>query len=80
MIRQAETWTAPSYWASYLINGDSSGMDDADVDQADAFLARVGLGAPVSCDDAGFLWYHDARQECPLGADCQTYTFLREVP
>lgn len=69
--------TAPSHWASYLINGDASGMDEADIEACDAWIAREGLGAPVSCEDAGFMRRHDAYLECPLGADCQTYAFLR---
>lgn len=67
---------APSHWASYLINGDASGIEPEDVRQADAWIAREGLGLPVSCEDAGFHWRHDAYAECPLGADCQTYVFL----
>lgn len=71
--------TAPSAWASYLLNDDPSGLEDSDIAACDAWLEREGLGAPVSCEDAGFLWRHDARQECPLGADCQTYTFMRRT-
>jgi hypothetical protein len=67
--------TAPSHWASYLINGDSSGLDAYDVKQADAWIAREGLGDPVNCEDAGFCRSHDAWTECPFSADCQTYTF-----
>lgn len=70
--------TAPSHWAPYLINGDDSGMAPEDKAQADAFVRRLDCGLPVSCDDAGFLWRHDARNECDLGADCQTYAFLVE--
>lgn len=68
--------TAPSHWASYLINGDASGLSDDDERQADAWIAREGLGMPATCEDAGFCWRHDAFNECPLGADCQTYVFL----
>jgi hypothetical protein len=68
--------TAPSAWASYLINGDASGIDEDDVKQADAWIEREGLGMPVSCEDAGFTWRHDAYEECPLGSDCQEYFFL----
>lgn len=71
-------YTAPSAWASYLINGDDSGLEDGEQAQCDAWLAIIGLGAPVGCDDAGFIHYHDAYGFCPLGADCQTYTFHRE--
>ncbi len=71
---EAEQYTAPSHWASYLINGDASGIDDRDIAQADAFVESVGCGAPVNCEDAGFI-------HCPdygdLAADCRTYTFLR---
>ncbi|UUV43175.1 hypothetical protein RCCWILLIS_3 [Rhodobacter phage RcCWillis] len=76
MAFKVETATAPSAWASYLINGDDSGLDDGESATVDAWVARMGWGAPVSCDDAGFLWWHDARQECHLGADCQEYSFL----
>jgi hypothetical protein len=71
--------TAPSYWASYLINGDCSGMEDHEVKACDAWIKRMGMGSPVSCEDAGcFMRWHDAAIECPFAADCQTYTFLVE--
>ena len=73
----SETYTAPSSWATYLINGDESGISDDDRAQADAFIAYVGLGSPVDCQDAGFIWRHEAYAFCPFGADCQEYTFLR---
>lgn len=68
--------TAPSAWASYLINGDASGIEAEDVAAADAWIERQGVGLPVSCEDAGFMWRHDASIEMPLGADCQEYVFL----
>lgn len=68
--------TAPSYWASYLINGDDSGMDEGEIAACEAWLEREGLGTPVSCEGAGFIWRHDAYHEMPLGADCQEYTFI----
>jgi hypothetical protein len=69
------TATAPSYWGSYLINGDSSGIDEHDVTQADAFASWLG-GNIVDCEDHGFLHWHDARQFGVLAADCATYTAL----
>jgi hypothetical protein len=68
--------TAPSVWASYLINGDASGIDAEEIAAADAWLTREGLPTPVDCEDAGFRWRHDAFEELPLGADCQLYSFL----
>jgi hypothetical protein len=70
------TATAPDAWASYLINGDASGITDEDQVQCDAWIAALGLGGPVTCEDAGFIRYHDAYAHCPLAADCQRYTFL----
>jgi len=32
---------APAYWASYLVNGDSSGLDAREIDLADKWQARV---------------------------------------
>jgi hypothetical protein len=69
------TATAPSYWASYLINGDASGLEYPEIAQADAFLARQG-GYVVSCEDYGFCTRHDAWWECPYAVDCQEYTFI----
>ena len=70
------TAIAPGAWASYLINGDASGISPDDRAACDAWIAREGLGAPVSCVDAGFRWRHDASREMPFGADCQEYAFL----
>lgn len=67
--------TAPSHWASAVINGDYSGMEDSDIAQCDGWLDWVDCGAPVSCDDAGFMRYHDAAQFGVLASDCQTYVF-----
>ena len=73
-----ETYLAPSSWACLLINGDDSGMDEADSKACMDWLKSTGHDWPVSCEDAGFHTYHDARRFCPFAADCQTYTFLSD--
>jgi hypothetical protein len=70
--------TAPSHWASYLINGDDSGLDQEDKAACDSWIEAEGLGLPVSCEEHGFLWRHGASRFA-LAADCQVYSFLREV-
>ena len=75
----AHQFTAPAYWASYLINGDDSGIDYEAKKQADAFIKRIGMGSPVSCEEAGIIRHHDAFWECPMMAECQTYTFLSDL-
>ena len=68
------TYTAPAYWASYLINGDASGMDDDEAAQCDAWIDSLGYGAPVDCSDEGeFAHSNDATD---LGGAVCTYTFL----
>ena len=71
------TGTAPSAWASYLINGETEGLSPDDIKQADRFRAFLG-GNIVSCEDAGFIWKHDACEFGALAADCQTYAALAE--
>jgi hypothetical protein len=67
--------TAPSAWASYLINQDESGLDAEEIRAIHRWLHANDVGFPVYCDDAGFINRHDALA-WSLPADCQTYTFL----
>jgi hypothetical protein len=66
--------TAPSAWASYLINDDATGLDDGESAIIDAWLEYNQLGHCYDCEDAGFLHRHDASGYA-LAADCQLYTF-----
>ncbi len=77
MALQLVTGDAPAYWASALINGDWSGLDEAEKGQAIAFVTWLGAW-PVSCDPAGFKRVHDATQFGALAADCETYSALVE--
>jgi hypothetical protein len=70
------TAIAPAYWASLLINGDASGMEEHEVEAAEAWLVREGLPSPVSCEPAGFYSFHDALPEYPYAAECEFYVFL----
>lgn len=80
MAIKSFTVTAPSYWASYYINGDASGLEDDELKAADAFFDYLAKDVPnLSCtdaEDAGFVRYHDACDFYPYAADCSTYTFL----
>ena len=70
-------YTLPAFWASYLINGDSSGLEDKEAAQIDAFLTGEGLRDPLGCseDNGNFCTFHDARPYGVLACDCLTYTF-----
>lgn len=69
------TATAPICWASYLINGDSSGLDDNEIEQADAWITRMG-GYVSDVGEAEFASRHDAWAECPLAGDVAEYTII----
>lgn len=72
---KTETYTLPAYWASYLINGDDSGISDSDRANADAWLEFRKLPSPVSCSDEAWFGYPDAPLNGPAG-NVLDFTFL----
>lgn len=69
---------APAHWASYLINGDASGLVDyygESTDEVDAWLASVGAGGPTDCSDEPHYGHWNG-----LLTDLLTYTFLVPLP
>jgi hypothetical protein len=72
------TLSLPACWASYLINGDASGLEAGEQEQIDAFLACEDLPPPVDCsEEASFSRYNDAHTG--LAGDVLDYTFLVEA-
>lgn len=75
-----EHYDLPAHWASYLINDDCSGMDDADIAAVDGWFASTfGECASAWCVDAdldntGFTRWHDA-SEFALACDACKFTF-----
>ncbi len=66
-------YTLPEFWASYLINGDASGMEDNEQSEIDEFLKNENLGFCLSCsDEPEFKWRNDANN---LGGNCLVYVF-----
>ena len=54
----------PASWASYLINGDASGLETGEQERIDAFLTSENLGLPVDCEsEASFCHSCDAPGE-----------------
>lgn len=69
------TVTAPSHWASYLINGDFSVFsysDNAEDEQACYDMEKKIGGHCVDAEDIGFVPFPDYGGK---GADCSRYTF-----
>jgi hypothetical protein len=68
-------YALPASWASYLINGDASGLELQEKRQADVFLAQTKLPMPVSCsEESYFSRYNDAHTG--LAGDVLDYSFL----
>jgi hypothetical protein len=77
---QFQTFTLPSFWASALINSDTSGMEDRDERALDQWFAATfpnGAHCVDVADDENFIRWHDASQYV-LACDCSTFTF--DVP
>lgn len=62
------TVTGPAYWASYLINGDASGLQEGEQAKVDAWLDREQIHSVVSdktdpetgeSEEARFTWSMD---------------------
>lgn len=53
-----ETVKGAACWASYLINGDASGIDEAERALCDAWCKHSTVADVVDCaDEAHFSWY-----------------------
>jgi hypothetical protein len=69
--------TAPGAWASYLINGDASGLEDSEERDADRWLDSladtVEPGGPVDCRPYGFTRRPDSGG---LACDAETFYFF----
>ena len=69
-----KTFTLPEYWASYLINGDHSGLDEKEKKEVDKFLAE---NPRLSCvDSSEEAWYQSRNDWGTIGGNVVEYTFL----
>lgn len=55
-----ETITGPVYFASYFINGDASGLDHDEKQQADFWIRHHGVASVVGMeeDSERFTWHY----------------------
>lgn len=80
---KSQTFSAPAYWASYLINNDASGISIEEKEACDKWLAHLSVLEPVKCVNCwprGFAKYHDAWAFMPYACEVATYQFHRRVP
>lgn len=88
MAIEISTAVGSAYWASYLINGDPSGLEDRDIALCDAWQERLAPFYVVSVADSEetgeseepwFSWsygLHTGDPDCS-GGDCLTYLLHR---
>ena len=75
------TFTLPTHWASPLVNGDESGLEDEDTQALEAFVNDM-VRTYGSChcvdvsEDTEFMRWHDAAQYGVLACDVATFTFF----
>jgi hypothetical protein len=72
--------TLPMFWASALVNGDETGLDDLEQEQLDDFvndmIITYGTCLCVGVkDDPVFTSYHDANEYGVLATDCAIFVF-----
>ena len=60
----------PSYWASYLINGDATGLEDGEQEQIDAWMGTENEPWFVDVGQSYFRWGNDATS---MGGDVSEY-------
>jgi hypothetical protein len=77
------SYLLPAHWASALINGDPSGLEDFDLADLKAVLNGEGLGYCAGIDERDsldlepeFCWHHDASPYGVLACDCLPFLFV----
>lgn len=72
MLR-TRTFTLPAFYASFLVNGDASSLNVAEVGEIKRFMAKRNLFNCVDCsEDSWFSWRNDLNN---LGGDVMEFTF-----
>ena len=69
--------TLPNHYATPLIYGDTSGLEEEEEENFTQFWANElhGLNCVDVKDDSCFVHYHDASPYC-LPTDCSTFVFI----
>ena len=71
-------YSAPAHWERYLFTGDTTGLDEYEINAIEAWLDWVDTGYPVSIGEyLGRVFDHDAEHVYPYLAESQFYCFYR---
>lgn len=66
-----------TYWASYLINGDASGLQEGEETQINEWLECEELTGWTCADVSERSWFAHSNDASTLGGDVAEYTFVR---
>lgn len=77
---QTDEATAPAAWASYLVNGDASGLEPDELSAADAWCARLAPWYVVDAveDSNRFSWSYRLHGGTAEGGTVCDYILHRE--
>ena len=76
-MHETYTFVLPSYYASYLINGDASSLNDEELEIIREFLLNNNLGSCLDCsEDEWFQWYNDLFPNRKLGCSVMKFSFF----
>lgn len=79
---ETDTIAAPACWASALINGDESGLEQEDIDAMNNWLTDLISDGWRVCDTIGepfFSWNYSLYGGTALGGDLLGYTIFRKL-
>ena len=72
---KTEVYTLPAYWASALINDDTSGLAETEKKGLNAWLDYAKPGSCINCSGESFFTrWHDAYGYA-LACECREFTF-----
>lgn len=75
MSIEIDTFDAPAYWASAFVNGDTSGLEEADLADFEAWCAEnPELCNVVDCSEESWFGQFHFDSQGTLGCDLLTYT------
>lgn len=72
-----ETYRIPAFYLSALINGDYSGLNDAEIGDLNTWLERVQPGSAV-CPESEPFFAHSNDVFGFIGADCYDVIFIKQ--
>ena len=73
MTIKTETFELPIYWASYLVNGDDSGLEDREIAEIDSFLDSIPGWYCVGVGEGSYFSY--SNDASSLGGDVAEFIF-----